>query len=167
MSAGNFDAIPPPPTPSSPQPATRSFRLPAEYYSAPLSEVRPVFPKWAPYGCGIASAIFLALLFAGGSVLSGPKFGEMLDIVLGMSLGEFRGMYAADVRPESKSEFEAEVKAMRDGLRTGKVSPTNVQPFLKSMQDAIADKKVTQAELEKLTKAASKAQTEKPRAKSP
>jgi hypothetical protein len=138
--------------------------LPAEYYSAPLSEVRPVFPRWAPYGCGIASAVFLIILFAGGSVLSGPKFGEMLDIVLGMSLGEFRGMYASDVSAGSKADFEAEVKAMRDGLRTGKVSPANVQPFLKSMQDAIADKKVTQAELEKLTQSAAKAQSQKPRA---
>lgn len=121
-------------------------------------------PKWAPYGCGIASAVFLVLLFAGGSVVSGPKFGEMLDFVLGMSLGEFRGMYAADVTAESKAEFEAEVKAMREGLRTGKVAAANAQPFLKSMQDAIADKKVTQSELEKLTKTARTAKSQQPRA---
>src|SRR5512145_1965003 len=105
MSAGNFDAVPPPPPPSSPGPVTRTFRLPAEYYCAPLSDVRPVFPKWAPYGCGIAAAIFLVFLFVGGSILSGPKFGEVLDFVLGMSIGEMRGMYAADVTTDAKDHF--------------------------------------------------------------
>jgi hypothetical protein len=122
-------------------------------------------PKWVPYGCGIAAAVFLVFLFVGGSVLSGPMFGEALDFVIGMSLGEFRGMYGADVSAEAKQKFDTEVKSMREGLRAGKVAPANVQPFLRSMQDAIEDRKVTSEELEKLTETAVAARTQQSRAK--
>ncbi len=159
MPTGNLDDSTPP-APSEPVPQ-RQFRLPAEYYCAPLSEVRPVFPKWAPYGCGAAAALFLVLLFIGGTLLNGPRFGTVLDFVIGTSLGELRGMYAADITKPQKDRFEAEVKRMRDDLRGGRVPLQKVRPFLQTMQKAISDKKVTPDELEHLTKTASDASPQK------
>ena len=137
----------------------RSFRLPADYYSSPVADVRPLFPKWVPIGCGTASAVALVLLFAGGAIVSGPRLAQLMDYVVGTSLGELRGMYATDITPQQKTQFDAEVNRMRDGLRTDKVSVQNLQPFLKSMQSAISDKKVTPDELAALTKAAHDAST--------
>ncbi len=153
MPTGNFDE-PLPSSPAPPPPPSRSFRLPADYYCAPLSEVRPIFPRWVPYGCGAAAAVFLVLLFVSGTILSGPRFGELIDFVIGTSLGELRSMMAKDVSAETRSRFEAEVKTMREGLRNGKVPVARVQPFLKAMQSAIADQSVSKEELEHLIKTA-------------
>lgn len=135
----------------------RSFRLPADYYTAPWSDVRPLFPRWVPVGCGTAAAVILVLLFAGGAIVSGPRLAQLMDYILGTSLGELKGMYAADVTPGQKNQFDAEVNRLRDGLRSDKVSLQNLQPFLKTMESAIADKKVTAAEMETLTKSAREA----------
>ena len=151
MPTGNFDAIPSAAPPND-SPARR-FRLPSDYYSAPLSEVRPVFPRWVPYGCGIAAAIAIIALFATGAMLTGPRLAQGLDFVIGMSLGDLRGMFQG-VSTEQKDAFEREVKAMRDGLNANRVPASAVQPFLQAMQKAIADKKVTPEEVEQLTKAA-------------
>ena len=152
MHTGNFE-----PEPSAPVPehaARRGFRLPADYYSAPLSEVRPIFPRWVPYGCGIAAAVFMVLLFISGALLNGPAIGQGFDFIIGMSLGELRPMLAKDVTSEQKDAFELEVKAMREGLRNNRVDISRVQPFLQTMQKAIGDKKVTPQELGQLTEAA-------------
>lgn len=158
MASGNFDEplLPPPSAPPPPVP-TRSFRLPAQYYSAPLTDVRPIFPRWVPMGCGIASAVFLLLLFIAGAVASGAGFGRVFDLVIGATLGELRPMMAADVQKSSRDHFESEVSRMREGLREGRVPITRVQPFLKSMQTAITDKTVTEQELDQLTRAATEA----------
>lgn len=156
MPTGNFDE-PLPAAPAPPPAPRRPFRLPSDYYCAPLSEVRPVFPKWAPYGCGIAAALFLVLLFAAGTLLSGERFGGLLDFVIGASLGDLRPMMATDVTAEDKERFENEVKGMREGLRDGKVPVARVQPFLRAMQSAISDQKVSKKELEELTKVAHEA----------
>jgi hypothetical protein len=130
---------------------TGNFRLPADYYSAPLSEVRPIFPRWVPYGCGSASAAFLVLLFASSALLSGARVGGMMDMVVGMSLGEVRGMFTPEVTAEQKAAFDREVEAMRGGLRSNKVPLAKVQPFLQAMQKAISDRKVTPQEVDSLT----------------
>lgn len=154
MPTGNFDD--PAPASAAPPGTKPSLRLPAEYYTAPLSEVRPVFPKWVPWGCGTAAAIFLVILFVGGALLSGPRLGQLIDFVMGTTLGELRPMIAADVTPQQKQQFEDEVKRMREGLGNGQVAVQNVQPFLKAMQKAVSDEKVTAAELGELTAAAQK-----------
>ncbi len=142
MPSGNFDA------------SQSSFRLPADYYSAPLSEVTPVVPRWMPAGCGTASAVILVLLFAGGAMLTGPRLSEFMDFFLGTSVGELRSMYAPDVTAAEKQRFDTEVERMREGLRTGKITVKALQPFMKAMQSAIADKRVTAEEIERLSKAA-------------
>ena len=138
--------------------AKRPFRFPAEYYCAPLAEVRPIFPRGLVIGCGSASAVILVLMFAAGAVFSGPRFGELLDLFVGTSVGELHGMYAPDVSPAEKQRFDAEIQRVREGLRSGKIPAKNLQPFIKEMQTAIGDKHVTAEELERLTKTAHDAQ---------
>ncbi len=164
MPTGNFDEpLTAPPAP--PPVPKRSFRLPSDYYRAPLSEVRPVFPKWAPYGCGSAAGVFLILLFAAGALVSGERFASLLDLMLGTTMGELRGMMAKDIPAVQKAQFENEVKTMREKLRNGEVSITRVQPFLKEMQKSVRDEKVTSEELKALTQVAHDAA--KPVRKSP
>ena len=86
--------------------------------------------------------------------MTGPRLALLMDFVVGSSLGELKGMYAPDVTPQQKAAFDAEVKQLRDGLRSDKVSLQNFQPFLKQMQTVIADKKVTAEEVTRLTKTA-------------
>jgi hypothetical protein len=164
MPSGNLDE----PVTATPPPAAAppgAFRFPSAYYSAPLSEVRPIFPKWVPAGCGIASAVIIVLLFAGGALVSGPALSQFMDFVLGLSLGEMRGMYAPEVTAQQKQHFDAEVKQLREGLRNNKVSVPNLQPFLKTMQTAIADGKVTPEEVDRLARAAADAASKAPEAK--
>jgi hypothetical protein len=157
MPTGNLDepvtANNPPTVPPS------AFRLPCEYYSAPLAEVRPIFPKWVPYGCGTASAIILLLLFAGGAIVTGPRLASLMDLVLGTSLGELKSMYTPEVTTAQKQRFDDEVKQLRDALRHDKVPMKNLQPFLRTMQTAISDKKVTPDEVERLITAAAEARS--------
>ena len=164
MPSGNLDE----PVTATPPPAAappRAFRFPCAYYSAPLSEVRPIFPKWVPAGCGIASAVIIVLLFAGGALVSGPALSQFMDFVLGLSLGEMRGMYTPEVTAQQKQHFDDEVKHLREGLRNNKVSVPNLQPFLKTMQTAIADGKVTPEEVDRLARAAADAASKPPEAK--
>ena len=77
-----------------------------------------------------------------------------MDFIVGSSLGELKGMYASDVTPQQKAGFDSAVKQLREGLRNDRVSLQNLQPFLKLMQTAILDKKVTGEEVDRLTKAA-------------
>lgn len=153
MPTGNFieTDLPAPHQPLAPE---RTSPWPCAYYSAPLSEVRPVLPGWVPYGCGGAAAIFMLLLLATGALLSGERIKGLLDLVVGVTLGEMKPMYASDVTVPQTDEFEAEVKRMRDSLRAGTISVQNVQPFFQAMQKAVGDETVTADELEMLTEAA-------------
>ena len=152
MPSGNFDE---PVTSPPPQPVAQNrFRFPADYYSAPLSEVKPVLPKWVPWGCGIAAAIFIVILFLVGSLMTGSRLAALVDMTVGMSVGEVKGAYASDVTEAQKAAFDKEVDSMRESLRDGRISTASIQPFLKTMQQAIKDEKVTGAEVEELTKAA-------------
>jgi len=160
MATGNFDEPGIPPAQSTA--SVRSFRLPADYYAAPLSEVKPVFPSWVPWGCGSLAAVVLLLMFAGGAFLSGPRLATLIDLMLSMTIGEMKAMYQPDVTTAQKDAFDAEMKRMRDGLRDGKVSVQKVQPFLQTMQKAIGDEKVSGPELEQLTKAAREASAPAP-----
>ena len=156
MPTGNFvdtdlPAVPPPVAP------VRTSRWPCDYYSAPLSDVRPFFPRWVPYGCGGAAALFVVLLLIAGALLSGERIKGLLDFVIGTTLGEMKSMYAADIPPAQKAEFDTEVKRMRESLREGKIGVQKVQPFFQAMQKVIADDKVDAGELRTLTDTARKA----------
>ena len=160
MTTGNFTGIEPSEVPQRPE-STRGFRWPADYYAAPLSEVRPVFPRWVPYGCGAAAAAFFLLLIAAGAALSGERVRGLLDLMMGVTLGQMKPMYQAGITDAQKAAFEAEVETMRENLRTAKISVSNVQPFFQALQKSVGDEKVTAEELAALTEAAKKASEKK------
>jgi hypothetical protein len=131
---------------------TRRFVWPADYYAAPTPHT--AVPRGLALGCGGASILVLLLVFVGGAFLSGGGFAQFLDLTLGMSVGEMRGMYAGDVSAARKKSLEGEIETMRTRLRDEKLSVPNVQPFLVSMRDAMSDKRVTEAEAAKVEQTA-------------
>lgn len=126
----------------------RHFVLPADYYSSPT--VHPVMPTAAAYGCGAAAVLFLALLFAGGAYLSTGGFTRFMDFVLGMSIGEMRGMYGEKVTSVQKQSLESEIEQLRAHLRADRVSVGQMQPFLQAMQSSMDDGKVSSEEAARL-----------------
>ena len=156
MTTANFEETPPPAEPP------RGFRRPADYYSSPTPD--PAFPTWLSLGCGALSVLVLLVIFAGGAWLSSGGFGQFLDMTLGITLGELRGMYEPTVARKDKDELEAEVRTLREHLRAKRVAAGAVQPLLQSLRGAMADSKVTTVETDQMTAVAAKinAATKKP-----
>jgi len=140
--------------PTAPEPRPLPFRRPADYYSAPLSEVRPIFPRWVPFGCGAASLVAVLVLFAGGAVAGSGKGGALFATLFGAMGDEIKGMFAKDVTAPQKTAFDAEMKTLRANLAGGKVSIDQLQPLLQGIRDASMDNSVSGAEAERLTRAA-------------
>jgi hypothetical protein len=136
-------------------PAPRRALWPADYYSGPTPS--PVLPRWATFGCGAAAVFVLIVVFAGGAFLAGGGFVQMMDMVFGMTLGEMRGMYAAEVAPAQKTALESEIEALRKNLREEKIAPAALDPVLQAMRRATSDEKLNAAEVQEITAAAKKA----------
>lgn len=128
---------------------------PADYYSGPSPVA--VLPRGVTFGCGAASIVALILLAAGGAWMASGGIVDVMDLSFGMTMGEVRGMYTADVTPEQKKELEEAVESLRDNLRNGKVPVANLNPVLQTIRDGIADQKMQPADVEALTAAARKA----------
>jgi len=131
--------------------AVSEIRLPADYYSTPASEVTPIFPKWVPMGCGMAAAAFLLVGFIGGAVVMHTGLGRLFSFVLDMSISEIQPMIGKDVTPAQKQALNAELSQLSKNLKSEKTSLTRLQPVLETMKDAMADKKITAAETQKIT----------------
>lgn len=145
----------PQPTAEPPAPvAPPAMRWPAEYYSAPAADVTPILPRWVPIGCGSVAAVLLVLLFVGGALLSSGRLASAMDLMLSLTFGELRGMYAEDVKDTQRQALDGELTKIRESIRTGKLSMPDLQPFLRTMQDTIGDDRVTAKEVEALTKEA-------------
>jgi hypothetical protein len=142
------------PETSGPASSGRRFQWPADYYSSPSPEA--VMPRAAAYGCGAASALVLLLVFAGGAFLSGGGFAQFMDFAMGMSLGEMRGQFGADVTPARKASLEAEIERLRQSVRDEKTPVTSMQPFLVALRNAGSDKKITAEEAAQLEQTARK-----------
>jgi len=140
-----------PPPPAAPRPAL-GFRLPADYYSSPVSEVKPLFPRWVPLGCGSAAAVVLVILFVGGAFISRGGLGWVMDFSLQQIQNEAAPMYGSDATPAQRKAFDEELSRLRAGVRTGRVPVTKLQPVLEGLQEAISDKLLKGEELERLTK---------------
>jgi hypothetical protein len=140
--------------PAPPEPRPLPFRRPADYYAAPLSEVRPLFPRWVPLGCGTASLVAMVVLFGAGAVAGSGKGGSLFATLFGTMQDEIDGKFTKDVPPAQKSAFDAEMKTLRGNLANGKVSMDRLQPLLREIRDASMDDKVTAGEAVQLTKAA-------------
>lgn len=138
------------PSPGGPSPVPPVHRLPADYYSASPSEVRPIFPRWVPLGCGAASAILLLLAFGGAAVVARYGTGRLMDRVLGMVAGEMSSMYAADVTNAQKTELEQQVAALRVSVRSERLAMAKLEPAMTALREAVADSSVTRAEADEL-----------------
>jgi hypothetical protein len=132
--------------------ATLPFRRPADYYSSPVGEARPLFPRWVPYGCGTASIILLLLVFALGAAFSSGALGGLLELMFASMQGEIDRMFTPDVNAAQKAAFDAEMKKMRDSIRTNRLTVDRVQPLLRTMREVVSDERVTPAEAEQLTR---------------
>ncbi len=133
----------------------RPFVWPATYYSSAASP--RVLPAWAPYGCGAAAVLILVVVFVGGAWLSSGGFLQFMDLALGMSVGEMKGMFAADVPASRKESLDHEIEAMRKSLREERLALPGMKPFFESLNEAISDRKVTNAEASKLEQTAKRA----------
>ncbi|HYH09324.1 MAG TPA: hypothetical protein VEK11_19920 [Thermoanaerobaculia bacterium] len=130
----------------------RRFVWPADYYSS--ATPAPVLPRGVSYGCGLASAVVLLLIFVGGALMSSGGFTNFVDFAIGMSLGEMRKQYTSDVTAEQRKAFEDEALRLRENLRGGRVGLPAMQPFLQGISNASADRKVTAEEVRTLEQSA-------------
>jgi hypothetical protein len=138
----------------------RRFAWPAEYYSGPSPVA--VLPRGVTFGCGAASIVALLLVFAGGAFMASGGLVQLMDFALGMSMGDVRGMFTADVTTEQKAELESAIEQLRLGLRDGKVPVAHLQPVLETMREGVSDKKMSPSEVDALAAAARKARSPKP-----
>ncbi|HKO56384.1 MAG TPA: hypothetical protein VJ276_10935 [Thermoanaerobaculia bacterium] len=143
-------------------PTAPSVRLPADYYCAPSSEIRPIFPRWVPLGCGSASVAFVVLLFAGGVWVQHGGLEKLMDFALGMMTGEMAAVYDKDVSDAEKQALSEAMAAYRANIRTDKVPLLTVQPVMDALQPAIADKRLTREEIRHLTETIRKANVPPP-----
>ncbi|HEV7922035.1 MAG TPA: hypothetical protein VGR02_14705 [Thermoanaerobaculia bacterium] len=144
-------------------PTASSTRLPADYYCAPSSEVRPLFPRWVPLGCGSASVAFVLLLFAGGAWVQRGGLERAVSFFLGMMQGEMAAMYDKDVPDADKQALSAGMKSFGENIRTDRVPMTKLPPFMDAAQPAIADKRLTRQEVTRLLDIINKANVPTPR----
>jgi len=147
MDEFNPDIAPVAPSPE-PAAATLPFRRPAEYYAAPGSDLRPLFPRWVPVGCGWAALLFVVLLFVAGAFA--PKSGSVLDMLFGKIEDDIAAHFTKDVTPVQKAAFAAEMKALRASATAGKLKLDKTQSFLRLATDVDADEKIDHAEVDKL-----------------
>jgi hypothetical protein len=64
--------------------------------------------------------------------------------------GETDKLFTKDVKPEQKAAFDAEMKKMREAVRTNKLSLDRVQPLLRTLRDVSEDERITPQELDRL-----------------
>jgi hypothetical protein len=128
--------------------------LPADYYAAPANEVRPIFPKWVPRGCGIAAAIILVVGFVIGAVVMHVGLGKLMAYLLDMSVAEIQPMIGKDVPPAQKQALNAELGQLSRNVESNKTNLTRLEPVLNALKEAMEDKKITLAEAERLAKLA-------------
>jgi hypothetical protein len=133
-------------------PAVPPFRRPADYYSSPADTLRPIFPKWMPFGCGIASLVVIAAMVLMAAGISSGAFNDLFGFVLTSMESEVVKMMATDVKPQQKVAFKAEMKTLRDSISSGKTTMDKLQPLMKSIRDVSIDERVTGPEIERLTR---------------
>lgn len=133
-----------------PQPAADPlpFRRPADYYSTPGTELRPLFPRWVPMGCGWAALLFVIALFVAGAVA--PRSGSILDMLFGKIQDDMTSHFTRDVTPAQKAAFAAEMKTLRAAASAGKLRLDRTQSFLHLATEVDADEKIDHAEADKL-----------------
>ena len=95
--------------PGASPPPSLPFRRPADYYATPVGDAKPLFPRWVPYGCGIASIVLIVIVFAGGYFAVHGGMGQLLAFMFGSMHDEVARMFTKDVSPAQKAAFEQEM----------------------------------------------------------
>lgn len=153
-----------PPSISEPSPepeiTPQRRRWPADYYSSATPD--PVLPRGATYGCAAAAVAVLLVVFIGGAMLSGERLGTLIDLAMGTTLGEMRGMFTAEVTKEQKDTLEREIETMRKQLRSRAIPVASAQKFIAALDKAMRDDKITPAEVQQLTTVARNASKKRP-----
>ena len=85
-----------------------------------------------------------------------------MDFLLGTMEDQMSGMYAGDVPEASRKALESEMDALRANIRSEKVPVAKLDPVMSALREAIADKTLTNAEVEKLRKVVREANTPGP-----
>jgi hypothetical protein len=148
MDEFNFSAPPPIATPPDASVDPLPFRRPADYYAASGSNLRPLFPKWVPIGCGWAALAFVVLLFVAGTLA--PKSGAALEWVFAKIQTDMTPHFTKNVTPAQKAAFAAEMRTLRASAKAGKLKLDKTQTFLKLCTDVDSDEKIDPAEADKL-----------------
>ena len=148
----NSSTPPPPPPPHVPPPPPPA-PTPAQYYegtAAPAPGEKKGCPKGLAIGCGAGGCLLLILLIAGTFFLFRDGGGGLISGLLGPLQSEVVNLAASDVTPEQKATFEREMQRLRDGLDSGDVALTRVQPVIDQLRGAVGDRSVTSEELDRL-----------------
>jgi hypothetical protein len=152
MNEFNFTEPPPivPPAAPPPEPAADRlpFRRPADYYSTPASNLRPLFPKWVPAGCGWAALVFIILLFVAGGLA--PKSGSLLEWLFAKIQTDMTPHFTKNVTPAQRAAFAGEMQTLRASAKAGKLKLDKTQTFLKLATEVDSDEKIDPAEADKL-----------------
>ena len=141
-------------------------RWPGEYYASPTAPLRPLFPRWVPFGCGSAALVAILILFVGGAIAGSGGAGMVFEMVFGAMQDEIDGMFTKQVQPPQKAAFDAEMKALRERMKGPGVGVDRLQPLLRMIREASSDGQVTPQEADALT-AAVRAVTHAPPAAKP
>lgn len=141
----NFDLLP-----AAPAPPRRRFPLPAEYYSTPPGDRRPIVAPWAPKGCGIASLVVLAIAFTGGYIASHGGAMALMNLFIDQARSDVAKMFTKDVTAQQKDTFDREMGALQKNLDARRVSLEALQPVLRDMREVVIDSSVTPDEANKL-----------------
>lgn len=144
----------PPETPLPPpegdiSPSGGNFRLPADYYSTPPGG-QPIFPRWVPIGCGSAALIALLGIFIGGAALMRGGGASIVNWAVSAVRKDVDRAMSADVPPADRTALDREMETLRKNMEGGRVKLERVKPILTSLQQAVADDKITRGEAEKL-----------------
>jgi hypothetical protein len=138
--------ISPLPPESPPQPLP--FRRPADYYAGRGEPLRPLFPRWVPFGCGWAALAFVVLLFVAGAFA--PRSGSILEMLFGKIGDDIASHFSRDVNASQRAAFAAEMKTLRASAAAGKLKLDRTQSFLRLATEVDSDEKVDSAEADKL-----------------
>jgi hypothetical protein len=128
----------------------RKFPLPAEYYSTPPGDRRPLVAPWAPMGCGIASIVLLLLVFGGGYLAAHGGAAKLMELLLARSRADIATMYSRDVTPAQRKQLDLEMSALQKNIAARRVKLEALQPILRDMRDAMLDNVVTSEETNRL-----------------
>src|SRR6476620_10929257 len=104
----NFEAPPTVPEPSR-EPIRRRFPLPAEYYSTPPGDRRPLVAEWVPLGCGGVSVALLLAVFTAGYYAARGGAVSLMQWVISQSRSDIARIFAKDVTALQKNTFDAEM----------------------------------------------------------